>query len=66
MELEGALVRPVYPEVRRKIFIVYRKSEKKKPSIRAFLTMLCEQSVILRDGSFSAESETLIQHLLSD
>jgi len=29
MELEGALVRRVYPEVRRKIFIVYRKSEKR-------------------------------------
>ncbi|MBS0883430.1 LysR family transcriptional regulator [Pantoea sp. JGM49] len=64
MELEGALVRRVYPEIRRKIFVVYRKSEKKSPSVKAFLTALYEQSVILKCGSFGSESEAFIQHLL--
>ncbi len=64
--LEGVVVRRVYPEIRRKIFVVYRKSEKKNPLIRAFLIALCEQSVIFRTGYLSAESEEMIQLLIAD
>lgn len=64
MDLEGALVKRVVPEIRRKIFVVYRKSEKKNPLIRAFLIALLTQSVILKQGSFNTESEHIIQTLL--
>lgn len=63
---EGVSVRQVYPEIRRKIFVIYRKSEKKNPLIRAFLTSLCEHSVILKHGSFSPEAEELMHQLLVD
>lgn len=64
--LENVVVRRIHPEIRRKIFVVYRKSEKKNPLIRAFLTSLYEQSIFLRYGAFSPEAEELIQKLVLD
>ncbi|QLO22085.1 LysR family transcriptional regulator [Klebsiella pneumoniae] len=64
--LEGVVVRRVYPEIRRKIFVVYRKSEKKNPLIKAFLTSLCEQSAIIRYGALNPEMEELVQQLILD